>query len=162
MEDLIIVVAVGVGLYLLKKHLDNAQPPAGAGVPIPTALGISTAPTTSAAYQTAPSGTQFAMGYASQSPGGTVPAPPPVPQPPPAFYGGGVGGVGSGGNPLGGSLRAGISFGTGTTVPGAGLLGSVFRVAAPGAVAVVNADGTTGFRAPTVGSLPPPLPAGHR
>lgn len=154
MEDLIIVVAVGVGLYLLKQHLDaNAQPPAGAGVPIPTALGISTAPSTSAAYQTAPAGTRWVMGIAAPSAGGsgTVPAPPPVPPPPPPFYGGGVGGVGSGGNPLGGALRAGISAGTGTTLPGTGFLSSLFRVVAPGAVTVTNANGTTGFRAP-VGS----------
>ncbi len=152
MEDLIIVVAVGVGLYLLKKHLDNAQTPIGVGAPIPTALGISTAPTTSAAYQTSSVSAQLnqVLIGANNGSAGTVPAPPPVPPPPPPFYGGGVGGVGSGGNPLGGSLRAGISFGTGTTVPGAGLLGSVFRVVAPNAVTVVNANGTTGFRAPPV------------
>jgi hypothetical protein len=122
MEDLLIVVGVGVGLYVLKKHLDaqNAAAAATAGQglsSIPTALGVSTAPTTSAAYQTAAPGTGWVMGYGSPPSSGTVPAPPPVPQPPPPFYGGTVGSVGSGGNPLGGALRAGVSAGTGTTVP---------------------------------------------
>jgi hypothetical protein len=122
MEDLLIVAVVGVGLYVLKKHLDaqNAAAAAAAGqgtTSIPTALGVSTAPTTSAPYQTAPAGTGWVMGYGSPPSSGTVPAPPPVPQPPPPFFGGLVGSVGSGGNPLGGALRAGVSAGTGTTVP---------------------------------------------
>jgi hypothetical protein len=76
------------------------------------------------------------MGYTSQSSGGTVPAPPPVPPPSPAFFGGLIGSVGAGGNPLGGSLRAGVSAGTGTTL-------------APGGTTMYDfATGKVSYRAP--------------
>jgi hypothetical protein len=140
MEDLIIVAGIAVGLFLLKKHLDAVS--AGASTTIPTALGLSTAPTTSAGYQVTAGGTMIVQGYpSSPSSSGTVPAPAPVQPPPPPFFGGTVGGVGSGGNPLGGSLRAGVSSGTGTTAPG-------------GTTMYNFQTGQTSYRAPTASVLP--------
>lgn len=117
MRDAVIVAGILIGLYLLKKQTDATAAAAAAGT-IPTSGGISTAPTTSASYQTAPDSTRV-MGYGWQdvpSASGTVPPAPPVAPPPPPFYGGTSGTVGTGGNPLGGVLRAGVSSGTGTTV----------------------------------------------
>ena len=117
MKDALIVAGiVAVGWYLLKQRANAiaAAPPS-----IPTALGVSTAPSVSGAYQVPSAATQLAPGYNLLSPDAgpvTYVAPLPNVPPPPPYYGGTAGGAGSGGNPLGGQLRAGVSSGTGTTL----------------------------------------------
>ena len=112
LEDLLIVGGIVVVLVMLKKRADAA------GVAtIPTALGISSAPSTSAAYQVNGTVGLSSYGFGSDVGPTTYIAPAPVVPPPPPFYGGTVGSVGSGGNPLGGALRAGVSAGTATTAP---------------------------------------------
>ncbi len=139
MEDVIIVGGIIVALWLLHRNEQQANPN---GTAIPTAMGISSAPSLSGGYQTLPPGF-VQVGSSPTSLSATV-IPPPVPAPPPPYYGGTVGGVGSGGNPLGGSLRAGVSAGTGTTVPYRAPTAGVLN---PGAI-FVGSD--------------PTLPAGHR
>jgi len=124
MEDVIIIAAIGLGAWWLLKKSGVLVPTQTPRIGVPTSQGLAT-PTSvsggaliSGGYQTAPLSAAF--GFGSPSSGAslpTVPAPPPAPPPPPAFWGGIAGSVGSGGNPLGGVLRAGVSMGTGTTTP---------------------------------------------
>lgn len=123
-EDILIVAGIGVAAWLLLRNSSTASNA------IPTALNLSTAPSVSGGYQSLPSG--YVDGIASPSSpalASSYLSPLPVPSAPPPYYGGTAGGAGSGGNPLGGTLRAGVSAGTGTTVS---------------------------FRATPVGTLPPP------
>jgi hypothetical protein len=123
MEDVVIIAGV-VLLVLWCQKKTPLVPTSTPAPPVAKGIPISVGPRryTSGGYAIAPASTQFFNG-SGRSPFTlpSVPAPPPVQPPPPPFWGGRAGTVGSGGNGLGGPLRAGVSVGTGTTNPNAGV-----------------------------------------
>lgn len=119
-----VVIGLGVlaALYYFSKQ---GQVPTGTVTPpLPSTVAnpiIQSAALVSGGYQITPDGTMLAnpdaVQLAAQSAAGLFSTPPPttLPPPPPYVAGGIAGNVGTGGNPLGGVLRPGVSSGTATT-----------------------------------------------
>jgi hypothetical protein len=139
MEDFLIVGGIVIVLILLGKTCPGQAPttsiPTASGnrVSTPVLNGLIPSPrSVSGGYQVAPPSVR--LGSFGQTTGWSlpsVPAPPPAAgAPPPPFWGGTAGGVGSGGNALGGSLRAGVSVGTGTSNQNASSTANVLNQAA--------------------------------
>ena len=120
-------VVIGLGVLAALYFLSNKAPaPTGTTTPaLPSTVAspiIQSAAMVSGGYQLTPDGSMLAspngvqLAAVSQSGLPSISPPTTLPPPPPYVSGGIGGGVGTGGNPLGGVLRPGVSSGTGTTV----------------------------------------------
>ena len=139
--EVIIAAAILAGAWLWEKNR-QPKPTAVLTPPLPGAVGTnviqSGAPLSlSGAYNVAaPNLDNFGTVLTGRAlTGRTLPSTPKpiaLPSPPPWVIGGIAGTVGTGGNPLGGRLRPGITLGTATTVVGPSRLASpqAFRLAA--------------------------------
>jgi hypothetical protein len=123
MEEILAIIGIGaIGLWALSK-INPAPSAALVSTPAPappTSNVIPGSRRVSGGYKLASAATMLSTGgrlTAAQIPS-TMP-PPALPAHPPIVWGGIAGNAATGGNPLGGSLRPGITAGPATTVVGA-------------------------------------------
>jgi hypothetical protein len=123
MEEILAIIGIGaIGLWALSK----LQPPASSALvatPAPAPPSASVIPGSrrvSGGYKLTSASTMLSSGSrltAAQIPSFTPP--PALPGAPPSMWGGIAGNAATGGNPLGGPLRPGVTAGPATTVVGA-------------------------------------------
>jgi len=112
-------IVIGLGVLAALYYFGQKSSPAS-GVITPPLPGAVASPIiqgglpVSGGYQLTPDGTMLASNVSPASLP-SIPPPTTLPPPPPYVAGGIAGTVGTGGNPLGGVLRPGVSSGTATT-----------------------------------------------